>query len=449
MKFLKNNFKYIFIFFFAFFSMSFFLTYFDGDVLWNYGFSYAISRGEIPYLDFNMIITPLYPFLMSLILKINTNILFFYLENAFLITIIFYYLYKMFDYKMWFFLIFLVFPIPAVVFPSYNLFLILLFVLIFYFEKEKKNDYLIGFLIGLSFLTKQTVGFFLIIPSIMFYKDIKKIIKRGVGFLIPNVLFLITLLISKSLKEFFDLCLFGLFDFTSKNTGEIDLSLIIGLVLLLIIFILYLKNRKNIFYLYVLCFATIMIPLFDFPHIEYFFFVFLMLVVDKIKVDRKMLLYNSIIFSLAFVLIFFYFTTYQGKINYPNHYNNFNARLLYDKNGEDYIRDQIIKYIEENRDKEIVFLASDAYFYKITCNLDITYFDLINKGNHGYNGTLKIKRRLDQLKKGTILIIDTNETYSKRSNASIQFNREIAKYGIKISHKIENIAGYTIYEKDD
>ena len=28
------------------------------DEVWNYGFAYAISKGEIPYLDFNMVLTP-------------------------------------------------------------------------------------------------------------------------------------------------------------------------------------------------------------------------------------------------------------------------------------------------------------------------------------------------------------------------------------------------------
>lgn len=32
------------------------------DEIWNYGFSYNIATGLIPYKDFNMVITPLYPF---------------------------------------------------------------------------------------------------------------------------------------------------------------------------------------------------------------------------------------------------------------------------------------------------------------------------------------------------------------------------------------------------
>lgn len=429
--------------------MSFFLTYFDGDVLWNYGFSYAISRNEIPYLDFNMILTPIYPFLMSLILRVNDNMIFFYLENALIITIMFSFLFKMYDYKAWLLLILLVFPIPAVIFPSYNLFLILLIILLLYLEKNKKNDYLIGFIIGISILTKQTVGVCLLLPSLIYFrKDLSKIIKRFVGLLIPCTIFFLYLIITKSIHGFLDLCLFGLFDFSTKNQSEFRLSVIIGLILLLISFFIFFKNRKDIKYFYVLCFSSIMIPLFDFPHIEYYFFVFILLFIDEIKINKKNLIFNSLLFSIAFVLIFFFNTTYQGKISYPNHYNNFNYRLLYNKNNENEIRDKMIEYLEKNDDKQIVLLGTDAYFYKIACDLDITYFDLINYGNHGYNGTDKMKKMLDKLKKGTIIIVDTNETFSSKSMNSTQFNKEIAKYGIKISKEIDKIGCYTVYIKE-
>ena len=445
MKFFKSNFKYIFIFLFSFFSMSFLLTYFDGDVLWNYGFAYAISQGEIPYLDFNMILTPFYPMIMSLILRLNSNIFFFYLENCFLITAIFSLLFKKFNSKAWLFLVFLIFPIPAVIFPSYNLFLLFLLILIIYLEENNKSDLLIGFLIGVSILTKQTVGCALVLPSILYYfKDKKKIIKRLLCVILPCFAFFVYLILNNNLYSFIDLCFLGLFDFTAKNSN-INFVLIIGLILIVYSVYLFFKNRKQIKYFYILCFATIMVPLFDYPHIEYFFFAFMYLFVDKIKLSNKQIIFNSILFSSVFSLMFFILTVFQGKIDYPNHYQNFNFRLLYNRNEENYIRNQIIKYINMNKERDIVFLATDAYFYKITLNMKITKFDLINKGNNGYNGTNKIKKELAKMKKGTIFIIDTNETFSKRS--SIQFDREIAKYGIKLGKKITCIGGYTIYEK--
>ena len=81
------------------------MTYVDGDVLWNYGFSYAIGNGEIPYVDFNMILPPFYPMLMSLGLIINQNIIVFYLENSLMITIMFKQIHNNTTFLFWFHII--------------------------------------------------------------------------------------------------------------------------------------------------------------------------------------------------------------------------------------------------------------------------------------------------------------------------------------------------------
>lgn len=38
------------------------LTY---DEIWMYGFANNISKGMIPYKDFNIVVTPLYPLILS------------------------------------------------------------------------------------------------------------------------------------------------------------------------------------------------------------------------------------------------------------------------------------------------------------------------------------------------------------------------------------------------
>ena len=47
----------------------------DLDQVWAYGFSYNISRGLLPYRDYNMIIGPLYSLLMSIPMKLFGNYL--------------------------------------------------------------------------------------------------------------------------------------------------------------------------------------------------------------------------------------------------------------------------------------------------------------------------------------------------------------------------------------
>ena len=76
-KFIKNNYIY-----FIAFIIIFILIYFIGscnnfgDPFCCYAFSHAIVRGEIPYLDFNMIITPLYAFFSAIGLLIYENMLY-------------------------------------------------------------------------------------------------------------------------------------------------------------------------------------------------------------------------------------------------------------------------------------------------------------------------------------------------------------------------------------
>lgn len=442
---MKKYIKYIFIFIFSFVCMSFLLTSFDMDTIWNYGFSYAISIGEIPYKDFNMVLTPLYSFLMSIPLLISKNIIMFYIANSLLITGIFYLLFKLIGKRAWIFLILLLFPVPAIIEPSYNTFLIFLVILLIYLEKNNSNDYLIGLIIGLSILTKQSVGPFLLIPTIVYYrKDIKKILKRLVGLIIPCIIFLIYLLVTKSLNSFIDLCILGLFDFNNSNGFKLNITILIGILLLIVSLILFIKNKKDIKYLYILMFYSIVIPLFDYPHLEFFFFVLSIVLVDKIK-EYKTLFINSILFTTSFASIVFIYTNENTKIIYPNKYNNFNYRLLNNKHNENEVRDSVIKYIRDNKDKDIIIIGSDAYFYKITCNMKIDYFDLNNYGNHGYNGTEKMKKKIDNLKKNTIIIIDRKHTLRKQKERE-QYNVEIAKYAMKKGVFKENRTAYSVYE---
>lgn len=443
MNFILDKFKYAFIFLFSFLVMSILMTYFDGDVLWNYGFSYAISQGEVPYRDFNMILTPLYPFLMSIGLLFNSNILVFYIENSLLIALMFYFLFKMYKDKAWLFLLFLVFPIPVVVYPSYNLFLLFLLVLLFYLEENNKSDYLIGSILGLMVLTKQTVGVAVLLVGLIYYfKDVKKAGKRVIGFIIPCLIFLMYLISTGSFSYFLDYCLFGLFDFTSSNTNLNLFFLIISIILLGYVIYLITKDKKSIFNYYLLAFYIIVVPLFDISHIIYYLFALLLLLLKKdFKFDKKIIKYY-LIFICFYVGIFFYSTMYNGFI-YPNHYNNFNYRVLYNKNGENKIRDQVISFINKNKDtNRIVILGSDAYFYKITCNMKIDEFDLFNYGNHGYNGKNKMKNKINDLPSGTIMIIDNNGSFS-----SPQFMEEVSLYAKTLGDEVNKIGNYVIYKK--
>ena len=52
------------------------------DEIWNYGFSYAIRLGEIPYKDFNMVLPPLYSYIMAIPLLVANNYLSFVIFHS-------------------------------------------------------------------------------------------------------------------------------------------------------------------------------------------------------------------------------------------------------------------------------------------------------------------------------------------------------------------------------
>lgn len=66
---LKVIIKYVLLFF-TFLIFTLIISPMNIDEIWNYGFSYNIYKGLVPYRDFNMVLTPFYPMFMSLFLHI-------------------------------------------------------------------------------------------------------------------------------------------------------------------------------------------------------------------------------------------------------------------------------------------------------------------------------------------------------------------------------------------
>lgn len=53
---MKKNLKYVLIFVIGFFSISFLFFSFSIDIYANFGFSYALSIGLVPYKEFNLVV---------------------------------------------------------------------------------------------------------------------------------------------------------------------------------------------------------------------------------------------------------------------------------------------------------------------------------------------------------------------------------------------------------
>lgn len=451
---LKKNIKYIFLFVLFFLCLQFFYARFSGDQIYNYGFSYALSRGEIPYNDFNMIIPPLGAFIYMIpFLIFGPSLIVFNLFQAGLLTLMFYFLFKMYDKKAWILLVILLLPLPipfvTSIFQGYNFLLIFEFILLLYLIRNKKSDLLIGLLFGLMVFTKQTVGVLMFIPSFIYlFRDRKVFLKRFLGFLIPCFVMLIYLLITGSLVNFFDMCLFGMLDFTGENGGLLkilgDFYFYIFLLEVGVLVYLLVKNRKDREYtkqvIYTLIFSTIAIPLFDYNHVSYFSFVVSITLLERLVKVPKKIGVSACLFTSSLSVVWFLFI---NNFNVPNmvSFNNYKLGLLSEKN-EDEIK-EVSKYMREH--KNTIILSEYSYLVKIVLDYDIDYYDLLNYGNHGYNGTKKLIKKLDNEKDTYILV--NREAYERVSKRQ-QFNKEVVLYVIDNYEKVDSLGVFDIYYKE-
>ena len=376
----KNIIKYVVIFILSLVFLNF--IPFDSDEVWNYGFMHNMYSGLVPYKDFNMVITPFFPFLFSLPFYIfGSNLLVVNIFQSLFIVLVYFMLEKLFGNKANILLIFL-FLNYDMVYANYNFFLFFIFLLLLWMEKKDCNDYLIGIIIGLGVLTKQSVGGCLALVSLFYlFGNFKKLLQRILGALIPVGVFVIYILCFNCYKEFFDLCIMGMFDFGKENYIGNMFVLIIFFMCLGYIIYMIIKNKKNIDSYYILAFSSITIPMFDSFHFKFFILGFLLLIIDKLNFKRfnlNLLMYGSLI---GITIMNIFISIGGESFDYPNSINHFQYKYISSKHVIE--TNEVSNKLLEYSDRGALFLFEQSYYYKLVNDLPINYFDLINTGNWG------------------------------------------------------------------
>ena len=408
------------------------------DVTWNYGMSHAIRLGEIPYKDFNIVMTPLYQYLMSGFLFIKDSYLIFLFEQAILVTLFFVFCHKLIGNRVFMLLPIIAFPRFFFILPNYNFLAVFLVIVLLYLEKNKKNDYLIGFVLSLLILTKHSIGFFFLLITLIGTFDFSKIKKRILGTIPLLGVFLVYLLISHNLYEFFDLTVFGLFDFNSSNGGFTLYILIFSIILFVYLIYRFIKNPKDINNYYMLGSYSFIIPIIDQFHFNYFIFIYIFIILYNGEIKKEYIKYIYLFCSLIF--------TFIVGINFYLNWNLYKDRnYLTDKYFYGYlVSDSLEKYINiiyddyNSRDNNYMF-SYDSMFFDIMCGHKITYFDIPNNGNYGYNGINKMKDRIDDMH-GVYFYLNSRE--------DTQFSMDIYNYIKEVSVKKYNISGFEVYYKE-
>ncbi len=390
-KYILNTSKYLFLFI-IFFSFFLFFSSGDADIIWNYGFSHAIRIGEVPYRDFNIILTPLYPFIMSIGLLIKDSLYVFFIEQAILLLVLIFILDKLLDKKIYFLILLML--CSYVIYPNYNYFCMLLIVFLLYLEKNNKTDYLIGFVFSLLFLTKQSIGIFLFIMALISTFDLLKIKKRIIGFIPMNIIFLLYLIFTNSFKSFIDLCFLGMFDFSS-NTLINFIPALFTLPIFIYLIVRIKNNYKDITIYYLIGSFSFIIPICDSNHVCYLYFIFILVLLINHNVQYSILFKVLFYFIVIGILYFNTFVINKDRLNNYKFYNYNHFEYYFESSASNKYR-TIVSEDYKRRDNNYMF-SCDSMIFNIITDKNIDYFSNNNYGNFGYNGINKMKKKIDDM----------------------------------------------------
>lgn len=480
----------------------------DLDEVWNYNTANAFAMGLIPYKQVSMITTPLLPMINSIFLKVVFNGIMTYrvlMGIVFALIVLFIYLIikelsskKLLSYICAFFIGTLL--IKKFLLDYNYLFLLISLVIAFLEIRDiKKNENFnfnhnlcVGFLTGLAFLTKQTIGVLLIFVMIFevfiymkksgfnlkFDKFIKLIGVRIFGMMVPIIIFLIYLGVTGAFNDFINYAIKGVREFSNSvpyyrlfDSNDIVVSIISRLFIivyipLFITFILEsIKNKKlkdELINIYVLAFCSIPViaiiyPISDDFHlmvasvfaliiIAYLLILVLKKIDSFIKIDvfYKKLLLIGILFII--VLISFKNIIIERNINVKEnvlvpfkHYEGIYVPEYLSKRISD-VTDKVRAY--SNSGRESIIVDAEAAIYDIVLNRYKKNYDMLLIGNIGENGVEKI---INEIK-------DSHNVYYFLKNPQYALNwqlpEDIVDYIRNNLKYHETVSVFDVYYKD-
>ena len=138
------------------------------------------------------------------------------------------------------------------------------------------------------------------------------------------------------------------------------------------------------------------------------------------------------------------FSSFQDKGVYPNDINHFQYRYI----SNEHIKEtkEVSEVLKKYQDKGILFLFEQSYYYKIVNDIRIDYFDLINTGNWGYNGSEKLENALKD-KRDYIFVINKFSYIDSKQTDKVALNY-VLENGTLID-EVYNFQFYIIDKKEE
>ena len=463
----------------------------DLDEIWNYNFARNMADGLIPYKDFSMLQMPLLPLIVGIILKIFTNqLIVSRILAALLCSSILYIVYKLFTLlnikkESAIILTFLISYLFKDLFCiDYNYATLLITLIIIYYEiksykkskifiqSNKKTDFFLGILAGLTIILKQTTGIFICIAllgnKLLFVKNkeefktyLKSFAFRIIGICVPVICMIVYLLVTNAFRDFISYTIKGVSGFSNYISYKnlINWSIIGTLSVLVPFTFVYawiksviLDKDKTIYFLlvYGLAMFVVCFPISDKIHFLIGALPTIMLILYEIcklinyvfnKIVKKEII-RYIIFALIYYAVCVMILTiiYLSYLNYNYYFKNIDKTsklnhfhyIPISKNLETEIN-EIDKFINNNQDVKI--LDASAAIYMIPIDQYNKNYDMLLKGNLGENGENKI---IEEIANYLILKDKFNKNWQTPLN--------IIDYVKNNKKKIGEIAVYDIYE---
>ena len=446
------------------------------DDLWNFNFVLNVANGKVPYLETNIMVPPFYHFTAALFLNIFGKnyfslMLFQIFFEALLFTLSYLFIDKNLKSRVTKVIsILLSANIMISLTPiQYNaLFLLFAFLVIYLegisFKNQDFKSILMGILLGLGLLCKQTYGgifiFFYFCFLLVAKRSMKNFLMTILGLLIPNTIFLIYLLSTNSLFAFWDQCVLALFEFAEKNLFFAILyiapSIVLGIVSAFLSFISYRQTKQSNFLLngiFSIASFFLVYPIFNVHHLYLSFFIILptlILQLERIYFEienekTKKITKKLAVFIIVFVAIVtvanvnqtFSKTQYHENIYGLNKYYNITP---FDDIFYKSIRN-VVDFIEEKKAEGYtpVVLSSDGPNYYVFTECPIKY-DLVLSGNMGYNGVKNIIGEVEKLPNPIILKMEL-QSYC------YQEPEELENYVLENFEQSGSIESLRVFEK--
>ena len=426
--------------FFIVMIFSLFINQVTFDEVWNYGFSYNISKGMIPYKDFSMVLTPFSMLMGSIFINIfGKHLISVCILNSLIVTGSFFLIYKILGRKG-----FILFPL-FLLYTSYgyNSFCLLFLIILLYFIDKDIDDYMwMGFIIGLCFITKQTVGLCLFIPFIWYSKDKRKCI---FSFLVPILILAVYLVCYQSMGQFIDYCFLGLLEFGSNNTN-VTWIFLLEVIICIVLLVLLIKSKfKDKILFYILVFQIMAFPLGDLYHLMISIIPVMFYVLYRVNIKFVMIFMGVFFFNILIVSI----VRNVSKINIVMDNNYLFLRNMYKESYNNLVNKSKVVDESANRLLEDYYfvISPDSYFTKLYLDIDANKFDLILRGNMGYNGGNRYKRDIKRIckNKKCLFYLGKGIIYDK----SNQFDKSVYDFIIKNNKLVKEDGYYYIYANYD